>query len=308
VYPKTLIMERREALKSLAIVAGGLTLGNSNLHALEAAVKSKKVMTVAHITDVHIRPDYDAPNRFKNSLKQIIKNHKPDFFLNGGDSIYDASYNSVVRDRVHELWNIWDECWNSLEKKYEIYSCIGNHDPWWKAPNQEDEMYGKPYVAKRLQMPHRYFRAQKGNWHFIILDGNNKGIMLDEEQLQWLEKELELIPANQYVTLMSHYPVLSATIQLQGGGHSDFRKLKDLFYKHKNKVRVFLSGHNHLLDETIYNKVTYCSTGAVSGHWWEEGNAESAGPGWFKQTPPGYTILKLHADGQVEHSYYPHGF
>ncbi|MCH5720045.1 hypothetical protein [Niabella hibiscisoli] len=35
---------------------------------------------MAHITDVHIRPDYDAPNRFKNSLKQIVKNHQPDFF------------------------------------------------------------------------------------------------------------------------------------------------------------------------------------------------------------------------------------
>ncbi|ULT41160.1 metallophosphoesterase [Niabella defluvii] len=301
-------MERRDALKSLAMVAGSLTFSNKALHAFEPGRKDRKVLTVAHITDVHIRPDYDAPNRFKNCLKQIVKHHQPDFFLNGGDSIYDASYNSVVRERVHELWNIWDDCWKSLNKKYDIYSCIGNHDPWWKAPDKDDEMYGKPYVGKRLNMPDRYFRAQKGNWHFIILDGNNKGIMLDEEQLLWLEKELTQIPADHYVALMSHYPVLSATVQLQGGGHSDFRQLKDLFYKHRDKVRLFLSGHNHLLDETVYNKVTYCSTGAVSGYWWEDGDKESAGHSWFKQTPPGYTILKLHPNGIVEHTYHAHGF
>ncbi|MCH5720044.1 twin-arginine translocation signal domain-containing protein [Niabella hibiscisoli] len=35
-------MERRDALKSLAMVAGGLTFGSSNLHAFEPAGKSKK--------------------------------------------------------------------------------------------------------------------------------------------------------------------------------------------------------------------------------------------------------------------------
>jgi hypothetical protein len=33
---------------------------------------------------------------------------------------------------------------------------IGNHDPWWKASSKEDEIYGKDYVVKRLEIPNRY--------------------------------------------------------------------------------------------------------------------------------------------------------
>ena len=46
---------------------------------------SKKVLKIAHITDVHIRPEPDAPNRFRKCLNDIKKN-KVDFFLNGGDT------------------------------------------------------------------------------------------------------------------------------------------------------------------------------------------------------------------------------
>lgn len=301
-------MQRRDLIKSIVAVTGTIATGNYISAAPKNNTIKKKALTIAHITDVHIRQDLNAPERFKNTLQQIVAKHKPDFFLNGGDSIFDASYDSVTRERTLQLWNIWDECIATLKGKYEIYSCIGNHDPWWKAPSKNDEMYGIAYAVKRLKIPGRYYRIQKNNWHFIILDGNNKGITLDEEQYLWLEKELQAVPQNHHVLLMSHYPVLGASIQFQGGGHSDFKKLKDLFYKHQTKVKVFLSGHNHLLDETLYNKVTYCCNGAMSGYWWEPGDKESAGPSWFKETAPGYAILKLYEDGSFENIYHPHGF
>ncbi|MCH5598266.1 TIGR03364 family FAD-dependent oxidoreductase [Niabella ginsengisoli] len=304
---KDLNMQRRDILKSLALASGTLILNNKVL-AESGERAAKKSITIAHITDVHIRQDLNAPERFKKSLSQIISKHKPDVFLNGGDSIYDASYDTVTRERAVQLWDIWDDCISMVKDRYEIYSCIGNHDPWWKAPSKEDPMYGIPYVVKRLKIPARYYHVQKDQWHFVILDGNNKGISIDEEQYLWLENLLANIPAKEHVLLMSHYPVFGATIQFEGGGHSDFKKLDSLFYKHRNKVKVFLSGHNHLLDKTLYNDITYCCNGAMSGFWWEPGNKESAGPSYFKQTAPGYAILKLYDDGSVENKYYAHGY
>lgn len=299
----------RRSLLKVAGIATGATLAEG-VHAFvpPSATKDKKVaLTVAHITDVHIRAGDNAPERFTKCLQHIIDQHKPDFFLNGGDSINDASYDNVVREQVTEQWALWDKC-TQVIAKYEVFSCLGNHDMWWKAPSQTDEMYGKSYVVKRLKIPNRYYSFKKKNWHFIVLDGNNSKISLDEEQFKWLEAELAGLPARTPVLLMCHYPILGTTQVLVGGGHADCKKLKDLFYKYKDKVRICLSGHNHLSDHTDYNEVLYCCNGAMSGFWWGNGDAESAGKGYYLETPPGYAILKLYDDGSVTNEYIPHTY
>jgi len=304
-------IKRRSLLKAIGLSAGaafsGVLPALASETLLEKPKDKKPVLIVPHITDVHIRAGENAPERFKACLKQIISEHKVDFFLNGGDSINDASYDNVIRDQVTEQWGIWDDCIKTIDK-YEIHSCIGNHDTWWKAPEKTDEMYGKNYVVKRLKIPNRYYSFSKKNWHFIILDGNNSKISLDDEQYNWLEQELKNLPAGTPTLLMSHYPILGTTQVLVGGGHSDCKKLKDLFYKHRDKVKICLSGHNHLSDQTVYNGVRYCCNGAMSGFWWGKGDAESAGPGYYFETPPGYAILKMYEDGTVENEYFPHTF
>ncbi|WP_215224045.1 metallophosphoesterase family protein [Echinicola shivajiensis] len=272
--------------------------------AIAKEVKEKPVLTIAHITDVHIRPEDDIPNRALTVLNEV-KNHQPDFFLNGGDSIHDASYDGTSRDRVLEQWAVWDDFISEIGE-YNVYSCIGNHDPWWDTPKkEEDEMYGLEYVVKRLQIPHRYYSFSKNGWHFIVLDGNHKNITLDDEQWNWLENELESLNRGTPVLLMSHYPILTVTGTWEGGQHGDHGKLKELFYKHKDKVKVCLSGHQHLLDRAWYNGVHYFCNGALSGFWWGTGNERSASEYFYQETPPGYAILKLYKDGTVVNEYYP---
>lgn len=304
-------IKRRSLIKAIGLTAGAVVTGSLPALAAssdkQAGGKKKPVLQVAHITDVHIKASENAPERFKSCLKHIIANHKPDFFLNGGDSVNDVSYDNVTYEQVIEQWGIWDDCLKQLDK-YEVHSCIGNHDSWWKAPSKEHEMYGKTYAAKRLKIPARYYHFTRKNWHFIVLDGNNDKISLDPEQYAWLETTLEKIPASAPVLLMSHFPILGTTQALVGGGHSDCKKLKDLFYKHKDKVRVCLSGHNHLSDNTKYNGVLYCCNGAMSGFWWGKGDKESAGPGYYLETPPGYAMLNLYEDGTVENEYFPHSY
>lgn len=303
-------MKRRNWLKALGLMSGAaVTTAYPALAAVtgnEEDAKPKPALRVAHITDVHIRLDDKAPERFKKCLEDI-KKLKVDFFLNGGDSINDASYDNVKRESVTEQWDLWDHCLQTIHQ-YELYSCIGNHDTWWAAPSKTDPMYGKDYAVKRLKIPARYYSFTKKNWHFIILDGNNKNISLDEEQFAWLEQELAGLPASTPTLLMSHFPILGTTPILVGGGHADNKKLKDLFYKHRDKVKVCLSGHNHLYDKTLYNGVLYCCNGAMSGFWWGKGDKDSAGPGYYFETPPGYALLNLYEDGTVTNEYIPHAY
>lgn len=292
-------MKRRSFLFKSATVAAGCAVP---VVAKAEKKKGKPVLTVAHITDVHISPGNSILERAKERL-ELVKAHQPDFFLNGGDTIMDASYEGKTREDALGQWDEWDKLTETI-KDYEIYSCIGNHDCWWDVPSKDDEMYGKPYVQRRLGIPNNYYSFSKGGWHFIVLDSNHKGVTLGEEQMAWLEKELEELPADTPTLLMSHYPITSITDSLVGGQHGDHKELKALFYRHRDKVKACLSGHQHMLDRVWYNGVSYFCNGSLSGYWWGKGDEQSAGPQFYLETPPGYAILKLYEDGSLENEYY----
>ncbi|MGY0038440.1 metallophosphoesterase [Pedobacter sp. NJ-S-72] len=104
-------MKRRSLLKTIPLAALGLAFGKA-AHAVTTPVESanapkkKLVLTVAHITDVHIRQFEDATSRFEKCLQEI-KKLKVDFFLNGGDSIHAADYDNIKREQVVEQWAVW---------------------------------------------------------------------------------------------------------------------------------------------------------------------------------------------------------
>ncbi len=298
------VLDRRSLIKTLGLTAGAALVSPVARAASDtSSKKSKKVLTIAHITNVHIRPEHDAPNRFRKCLNDI-KMHKVDFFLNGGDTIYAADYGHIKRERVIEQWSIWKTLRKEFSE-YEVHSCLGNHDMWWAAPNKSDPMYGKNYVVKQLETPGRYYSFNKKDWHFIILDSNNKNAgSLDDEQRQWLEADLAGLDKNSNVLILSHYPIIG----INGGTHADRDYLTDLYYQHKDKKITCVSGHVHLLDSVSYNNVNYYCNGALSGFWWEDGNEKSKGKYWVKETPPGYAIIKLFEDGTVENTYHPHSY
>ncbi|WP_276500837.1 metallophosphoesterase family protein [Terrimonas pollutisoli] len=298
-------MKRRELIKKMGLGAGAIAIGGDQSFANGQERRKKKVLHVAHITDIHIRPEHNAPARFRKCMDEI-KQHRIDFFLNGGDTIYAADYKHITRERVDEQWQIWQACRNEL-KGYEVHSCLGNHDMWWAAPSKDDAMYGKNHVVKQLDIPHRYYSFDKKGWHFIILDSNNQNAgSLDEEQRKWLEEDLAKLPVGTPVICLSHYPILAVCTILDGGNHTDSKYISELFFKHKDKKITCLSGHIHLQDSAQYNGVNYFCNGALSGFWWEDGDKDSAGKYYYKQTAPGYAIVELFEDGTVENSYYAH--
>ncbi len=295
-------MERRSVIKNI----GGLFLAPT----LSPLMKEKKpVLRVAHLTDIHLKNEMEAPTKFAKCLHHVQQQSpKVDFILNGGDIVFDMNKENLTD--INKQWKLLEDIIKA-ECSIPTHYCLGNHDVWWSENNKGQAVYGKQYSLDKLNLAKPYYSLEKNGWKFIILDSVHLDIdntwyigKLGDEQFAWLENELKNTNPSMPILVLTHIPILTATLMIDehvvnrwemlgGEMHTDTAKIINLFYQHPN-VKICLSGHIHLRDKVQYNNVTYICNGAVSGAWWKGNN---------KQTAPGYGILDLYADGSFEEKY-----
>ena len=298
-------MERRSAIKNI----GGLLLAPSLTLTGPKAEKAKRVLRVAHITDVHLKDEFGAPGKFVKCLHHI-QQQKPgvDLVLNGGDVVFDMNKENM--DSISAQWKLMNGTM-ATECSLPVHYCLGNHDIWWFEDDKTQALYGKKYAMEQLKLTTPYYSMVKNGWKFIVLDSVHLDIdntwyigKLGDEQFNWLENELKETDANMPVMVMSHIPILTALnlieddvvnkwVMLGGDMHTDTAKIINLFYQHPN-VKLCVSGHIHMREKIVYNNVTYLCNGAVSGAWWQ-GNR--------RETFPGYGLIDLYDDGSFDEQY-----
>ena len=274
-----------------------------------APTDKKRALRIAHLTDIHLKNQFNAPQKFVKCLHHVQQQSpKVDFILNGGDVVFDMNKENI--STINEQWNLYkstlrSEC--SLPMNY----CLGNHDVWWNEDDKAQALYGKKYSMDQLKLTVPYYSMVKNGWKFIVLDSVHLDIdntwyigKLGDEQFAWLEDELRQTSPDMPILVMSHIPLLTATLMIEdnivnrwemtgGDMHTDTSKIIKLFYQHPN-VKLCLSGHIHLSDKVVYNNVTYLCNGAVSGAWWQ-GNR--------RETAPGYGLIDLYCDGSFDEHY-----
>lgn len=303
---------RRSFLKKVAVGSATITLGNQiAVQAMVCRDKEtikKRVLRIAHITDIHLQPEGKGVLGFANALNHLnTMEDRPDLILNGGDTIMDSL--DATKERTVTQWELFQKIL-SENNQIEIKHCIGNHDVWgWSHKDKsirKDQLYGKNMAIKAFNIPNRYYRFNKADWSFIVLDsihsvdGYGYTAKMDDEQYKWLEKELDTIDAKTPVCILSHIPLLTVCSYFFGENEKtgnwiiperwmliDARRIKDLFCKHPN-VKLALSGHMHLQDKVEYLGVKYLCNGAVSGGWWK---------GKHQEFDPAFTIVDLYNDG-----------
>jgi len=298
-------MLRRTLLKNL----GGLLL----MPAVPSGIISKdktRVLRVAHLTDVHLKDKLDAPARFAKCLHHLQRQKGVDMILNGGDIVFDMNKENI--DTINTQWKLWHSMIKA-DCSLPIPYTIGNHDIWWNENDRGQVLYGKQYALDQLRLSSPYYSFIKNGWKFIVLDSVHLDFddtwyigKLGDVQLDWLTNELKNTNGDMPVCVLSHIPILSATLMvddndrgtnkweiLGGEMHTDTNKIVSLFYQYPN-VKLCLSGHIHLRDKVVYNNVTYICNGAVSGAWWE-GNK--------RETAPGYGLIDFFADGSFDEQY-----
>lgn len=317
-------MNRREVIKNIGIgsaVLGvaGLSACSSEGSAEKTTEKSpnpkKRVMRIAHVTDVHVQPERNAPKGFEKCLHHIQDLVDPvDVIFNGGDSIMDALKQD--RQRVEAQWDLWHKIVKS-ECSLPIEHCIGNHDVWGGGKTS-DPIYGKKYAMAEMELQSPYRSFDRNGWHFIVLDSTHQKpneewytAKLDETQFEWLKEDLNKTPKNTPILVFSHIPIMCAAAFFDGQNeksgnweipgawvHIDARRIVELFYEYPN-VKTCISGHIHLVDEVVYNNVSYLCNGAVCGAWWK---------GVYHQTDAGYAVINLYDDGSFDREYVSYGW
>ena len=259
------MINRRQLLKRAGLL--GLVSAGFGVNTFASGNEDKKrVLRFAHLTDVHIEPELNAPAGLAKCLHHVqMQKDQPSFIMSGGDSIFDALHQP--KERVELQWNIWQNTFkqdNSLPVEY----CIGNHDCWGFG-QKEDLLYGKNYAMEKMHLSTPYKSFDKAGWHFIILDsiqpktdGTWYTCMLDEPQYNWLQQDLANTASSTPVIVVSHAPIVSAATvvvdnKLRGADgyvlglasmHTDSARIIEVFDKHPN-IKLCLSGHIHLYEK-----------------------------------------------------------
>lgn len=303
-------MERRSLLKNIGLIAGSLSLPTWSV-ANTKIQNPKRVLRIAHLTDIHIQPNVIAAHGFKKCLHHLQNlDVKPDFILNGGDVVMGSK--NATFEKSEKEWDMYQKVLQG-ENSLPVFTCVGNHDILLKNDQTTSFEDGKKRAVDKLELSEAYYSFDQNGWHFIVLDsvqekfdGHGYTAKLGEAQMSWLEKDLQKTADETPVMVISHIPILSACVFLDGqhvkkddwhvpGGwmHTDCAALIALFHKHKN-VKLAVSGHIHLHDQVVYNGVTYCCNGAVCGDYWF---------GKTQQTKAGYAIIDLFSDGSFNNNY-----
>lgn len=297
------LITRRDVLNaSLGATALALLPGSAGASTRPAP---KRVARFVHMTDVHVQPERAAEVGFAAALAQAQSlPDRPDFVVFGGDNVMNVD-GAKGADRANIQLQAWQRALKN-ELSLPHYACVGNHDILRMHPTD-----GKAWAVDAFGTPDRFYTFDRNGWKFIVLDstsprdGGYKG-SLDEPQFEWLAAELVATPASKPVLIISHIPIIAACAYFDGENeksgdwrvpgawmHLDARKIKDLFGRHPN-VKLCLSGHIHLTDQVLYNGVTYCCNGAVSGGWW-------GGP--YHECNNGYGVVNLYDDGSFRNEY-----
>lgn len=219
----------------------------------------EKPVRFAIASDFHAPDIPDGEHRVATFIK-AANDEKVDFIIELGDFCRLDSASQVYRD----LWNSFPG------GKYHV---IGNHDM---------DRYTFEEYTQGMNMPARYYSFDQGDFHFIVLDGNNlfdgkkythyaranyyvdakKRAHIDPEQMDWLKKDLAA--TNKRCILFSHQSIEEA---LNNG--AEVRKILEAENQRAGfkKVVMAFGGHNHSNYSKEINGITYVQINSASYVW-----------------------------------------
>jgi 3',5'-cyclic-AMP phosphodiesterase len=116
-------MNRRDFISNALTAAAAPSI---SLQKPTADETRKRVMRVAHLTDIHVHADKVAEEGMARALQSVQQlNPKADFVINGGDAIMDALEKS--KEEVRQQWDIFKGILKA-ENTLPTFHVIGNHD------------------------------------------------------------------------------------------------------------------------------------------------------------------------------------
>ena len=224
-----------------------------------ACAEQEKPLKFAIASDFHAQDVPDGEERIASFIR-AAKDEKVDFIIELGDFC-----------RLDSAGQVYLKLWDSFEG--DKYHVIGNHDM--------DSYTPEEYVAG-MKMPGRYYSFDKGDFHFIVLDGNNlydgkeythyakanyyvdpkMRAFIDPEQMAWLKQDLAA--TDKKCVLFSHQNIE----QFLNNGATVRQILEDENRRAGfKKVVLAFGGHNHSNYTKEINGITYVQINSASYVW-----------------------------------------
>lgn len=224
-----------------------------------ACTEQEKPLKFAIASDFHAQDVPDGEERVASFIR-AAKEENVDFIIELGDFC-----------RLDSAGQVYLKLWDSFEG--DKYHVIGNHDM--------DSYTPEEYVAG-MKMPGRYYSFDKGDFHFIVLDGNNlydgkkythyakanyyvnpkMRAFIDPEQMAWLKQDLAA--TDKKCILFSHQNIE----QFLNNGATVRQILEEENRRAGfKKVVLAFGGHNHSNYTKEINGITYMQINSASYVW-----------------------------------------
>jgi len=164
------------------------------------------------------------------------------------------------------LWAEAVKAYSSIAEKVAVRFLPGNHDTMFGGLKRY-LAYCAPLAGLTQSESRLWQRIDIGHAHFLLLDIEWSAETFNKEQKEWLEEQLQNIPADDWKIVMGHGFYYASGITLAGWNWYDnpetIAALTPLFEKYN--VDMVFSGHNHNMELLRHSGVTYALCGAFGG-------------------------------------------
>lgn len=181
-----------------------------------------------------------------------------------------------------------------------FFQVIGNHDMDYTARTDD----GSQQTYKEHFGP-TYYSFNRGKIHYVVLDdvffvGNAHRYIgyLTENQLTWLEKDLQQVPKGSTVVVSLHIPTNTSEAKKAKGKEENFGgsvSNREALYSLLKGYKVhIMSGHTHYNENWEKDNIMEHNHGTVCGAWW-------TGPICGDGTPSGYGVYEVDGNDVTWH-------
>lgn len=237
---------------------------------------------------VYFDPNLDEVDKAALEMKSLVENEyqgMPAVGVMVGDIV-----GNITQGEKYFPWMI--ENISHCDFPY-FYAC-GNHDIEMDVANNEDSRKSFNHYFGPT-----YYSFNRGKVHYVVLDdvfwmGRYYAGYLDKKQLDWLKKDLALVPEGSTVIVSMHIPCYSRQARHQEWGKEDPKKVlgnrQALFNILKPYNAHIMTGHEHYNENYIFSDRLYehCHAPLSTLFW--------CAPWAMDGTPGGYAVYEIDGD------------